>query len=547
MGRKDVGADPVRSPEVEVEVELHRLRAMEETLTLEVQSLIDRQSTLEREREDYWELFEQAPLPALTLDRNAKILSVNIETARLLGESPQRLRGRYLWHFVSGRDRSALLQQLRACEVGATVDGVDLEIVGAQEVPVPMQLWLRRTGQEAGTLYATLVDRREQQRAAVENLRLLESERSARAASAAKDEFIAMLSHELRTPLTPVLALSSAMEKNELISDEVKKAFATIRRNVAAEAQLIDDLLDVSGMAHGKLKLRREPLDVHRTVEEAMEIVRGEVTEKSHTLSLELAAGAHHVHGDPLRVRQVIWNLLRNAVRYTPHGGQIRVSSWNNAERLLVEVSDNGIGIEPAVMERLFDPFEQAKTEPSPTGGLGLGLAIAKGIADLHGGSLSGTSPGRGRGSRFVLELETIAAPSLPEPMPRTPAPAAGDAPRRSLNILLVEDHPDSGDVMLDLLAMRGYEVLLVRTMEAALKVDLTPIDLIVSDIGLPDGTGIELIQKLQAHGRRPAIALSGFGMASDVRACEQAGFDLHLTKPVQVDELVDAIRSLQK
>ena len=381
---------------------------------------------------------------------------------------------------------------------------------------------------------------------AVENARLY---REARAANDAKDHFLATLSHELRTPLSPVLAVVSGLEEEAGLPAAVRDRLAMIRRNVELEARLIDDLLDLTRIARGKLELHPEITDVREIVEQALQACcAAEMASGRIRVSLDLEAPDHRIWADPPRLMQVFWNLFKNAVKFTPQGGALRVRSRRQAgpagEWLTVEVEDSGIGIAPDVLPRLFQGFEQgSRTITRQFGGLGLGLAISKTIVDLHGGRLTAASDGQGRGARFTVDLPVG---ELPAAMPATrPAPAAAAAPG-SLRILLVEDHADTAEAMADLLDVRGHRVTLAANVTAALTAAEAAgggFDLVISDLGLPDGSGQDLMRELRRRWALPGIALSGYGMEEDLRRSREAGFALHLTKPVNLQALEDAIR----
>jgi two-component system CheB/CheR fusion protein len=307
-----------------------------------------------------------------------------------------------------------------------------------------------------------------------------------------------------------------------------------IYRNVAAEARLIDDLLDVTRILRGKMRLEQQPTDLHQVARQSVETLSVDIEAKRHQVTLALEADRHHVRGEAMRLGQVLSNLLRNAVKFTPPGGHIELRSWNHEGRIALEVSDDGVGFAPQDRDRLFSAFEQA----GDGGGLGLGLAICKGLVELHGGELSAASPGRGRGARFVVQFVTVDVPAVVAPPSAPAAPAAEDKPR----ILLVEDHPDTAAALAELLADRGFQVLTANTVRSALEVDLDGVDLVLSDIGLPDATGTDLIRELKRKRAIKGIALSGYGTEADVQASKDAGFSAHLVKPVDLDELLAAI-----
>jgi len=361
------------------------------------------------------------------------------------------------------------------------------------------------------------------------------------AANQAKDNFLAMLSHELRTPLTPVIAALEALKTGSVDADESEEALAMIRRNIDLESQLIDDLLDLTRITRDKLQLQLEPIDAHRAIASVLEMCASELRDKRLDLSLNLRAEHHHVSADAPKFQQIIWNVLKNAIKFTGENGTITVSSSNpSPQSLTIRVTDTGIGIEPEIMERIFNRFEQGdRSFQRRFGGLGLGLTISKSIAEAHGGTLVAESEGRDRGASFLLKIRTIpghkrAAPSRPAQM---------DTLRRSLRILLVDDHADTSVALEKLLARRGHTVAAARDMRSALEAaEGGQFDLLISDVGLPDGSGVELMIRLRATSGIRGIAISGFGMNGDVEKSIQAGFSEHLVKPVNLEKLEAAI-----
>jgi PAS domain S-box-containing protein len=389
-------------------------------------------------------------------------------------------------------------------------------------------------------------DLTERKQAEDERDELLVRERQARAeleaVSRAKDRFLAALSHELRTPLTPVLMAVSALESDPDTPEALRGELGMVRRNVEMEARLIDDLLDLTRIAQGKLDLKPSLVDMHALVREAIGICRRELEAKPLDFSFRAEAGRYCVQGDGARLQQVIWNLLRNAVKFTPPGGCILVTTTDReGDRLRVEVADTGIGIPAEVLPRIFDAFEQG--DPAIThqfGGLGLGLAISRGLVEAHGGTLTASSPGKDRGSTFTVEL---AGAREPEDSGCTPPCAEDGGPARSLRILLVDDHPDTLGTLARMLRRAGHEVTTAISVASALEAASTgPYDLLISDVGLPDGSGVDLMRRLHPL---PGIALTGYGMESDIAKSREAGFLAHLTKPVDPGRLEGLIRQV--
>jgi signal transduction histidine kinase/CheY-like chemotaxis protein len=375
---------------------------------------------------------------------------------------------------------------------------------------------------------------------AMDDLRRAKEE--ADSANEAKDQFLAVLSHELRTPLTPALGLASILEKDPTLSDETRADATLIRRNIELEARLIDDLLDITRIRRGKLALTRQELDPLVLIEHVIGICKADLDAKSIEIRAVLPAATHRVNGDPARLQQILWNLLKNAIKFTPMRGQITVNCCDEDGRLKIDVIDSGIGIEPEVLPRIFNAFEQGGSKITRRfGGMGLGLAISKALAEAHGGTLSAASEGTGRGACFTLTLATLPVA----------APEAADEPStlidvEPLKVLLVEDHPDTSQVMTRLLRNLHHDVQTASSVTAARQLAKTQkFDVLISDIGLPDGTGLELMQSLQAGRPMRGIAMSGFGMEEDVRRSLHAGFHTHLTKPVNLNLLEAAISEL--
>ncbi len=360
------------------------------------------------------------------------------------------------------------------------------------------------------------------------------------AANRAKDRFLAALSHELRTPLTPILALTSVLERDALLRPETRRRVEIVRRNAELEARLIDDLLDLTRIARGKLQVEPEEISLGDAVDHVLEICRSEASEKGISLERRLAQGRElWVWADPARLRQVLWNIVKNAIRFTPAGGQIRLRAFAPAYgRVAIEISDNGLGIEPSEIDRIFHPFEQAG---KPAGGLGLGLAISAALVDAQDGTLTAASEGNGRGSTFRVELPAPSgtAPAATNPS-ESPAMVFASARRR---VLLVEDHADTALAVRELLQELSCDVAVATTLEEALAAaESAPFDLVLSDLGLPDGSGLDLMNLLRVRHGLSGIALTGYGMEQDVRRSREAGFGEHLVKPITFDRLAGAV-----
>ena len=370
---------------------------------------------------------------------------------------------------------------------------------------------------------------------------------AADAANRAKDHFLSVLSHELRTPLTPVLAAISLMEAEpNLPADERAAHVAMIRRNVETQARLVDDLLDLTRISRGKVRLHPEVVDAHASVRNVLGMLQTEIEAKGLEVSLALRARDHHVWADPGRFQQVLLNLLSNAVKFTPEEGRIGVRTLNEESSgscLRVEITDTGVGIEPDVLPRLFLPFEQGEQSVTRRfGGLGLGLSIVRSLVEMHGGSITAASEGTGRGATFALRMQTVAAAARARSAPGGTADNAPAVPN-GLCVLLVEDHDDTRKMMQRLLSSFGCQVTAAATVREAVGLaDHQHFDLLVSDIGLPDGSGLDVMRQIGSRQPIRGIALSGFGQDDDLRRSREAGFEDHIIKPVNLQALRDAV-----
>ncbi|HEX4055111.1 MAG TPA: MASE1 domain-containing protein [Tepidisphaeraceae bacterium] len=450
-----------------------------------------------------------------------------------------------IWAAFRFRQRGAAAAAfvLSAIAVRGTLRGAGPFATGnANESLVLLQTFLGVNTLMALILAAVVAER---MRAHREREQILQRERSARTeaehANRAKDQFLAMLSHELRTPLSPVLLATTLMEDSPDLPGHLSEYVQMIRRNVELERRLIDDLLDLTRITRGKFQLNLTTADVHEVLRRAVEIC---CAGRAGDLVLKLAAPRHHIKGDPARLQQVFWNLVNNAAKFTPVGRSITIRSRNVDEQsaIEIEVSDTGAGIEPQFLPRLFNAFEQGDTTRARTfGGLGLGLAITKALAEAHGGTVAAHSAGRDAGATFTVRLPVTA--DVPQ-RESEPAPKTKPVQKRvQALVLLVEDHEETLQVMAELLRRLGHEVTTASTIKEALKAaGEKPFDLVISDLGLPDGLGYELMRSLRAGNHLRGIALSGYGMSEDIQLSREAGFAEHLVKPVDLKKLEEAM-----
>ncbi len=378
---------------------------------------------------------------------------------------------------------------------------------------------------------------------------LLRAKDAAEAANRAKDQFMAVLSHELRTPLTPVLATVELMERDLTMSAETRESVEMIRRNIQLEARLIDDLLDLTRIARGKIKLHQEAVDVHTAITRTIATLQSEIDLKHLNIELELQAGNPAVWADPTRFQQVQWNVLGNAIKFTPEHGRISIRTRNEADdRLIIQISDNGVGIEPELLPLLFNAFQQGEATISRRfGGLGLGLSISKSLLEMHGGTITAGSAGKDKGATLTIAMQAMKSADvvINAGNPAIPATTTvtADAPRR---ILLVEDNNDTLKIMKLLLKKLGFEVITADCVKAALELGSSQqFDLLVSDIGLPDGSGWDIMTNLKRVQNIRGVAISGFGMEEDLKRSKAAGFEQHLVKPVSFELLRDTVKEV--
>ncbi|MCW1886198.1 ATP-binding protein [Luteolibacter flavescens] len=376
-----------------------------------------------------------------------------------------------------------------------------------------------------------------------EKERLTLANEVAEAANRAKDSFLAVLSHELRTPLTPALMGTYLLEEDATLGPQAKELVKMIRKNVEVETRLIDDLLDLTRVTEGKIQLRKELVDLHHVVAEAVKVCAPGLVEQSQTITQDLQATSSQIHGDPVRIQQILWNLIRNASKFSRPGTAIAIRSWNDANgNVQVSVQDQGIGIEPQIMAKLFKPFEQGGEDMTRKfGGLGLGLVISKSLAELHeGGRIEAHSPGKDQGSTFTLRFRTSSATPREEVTSRTEMPAKA-------RVLVVEDNRDARMAVVLWLRTLEYEVTEADCVATALQLAGTrEFDILISDIGLPDATGYELMSGLRGKGII-GIAMSGYGQHDDVEKSKEAGFSDHLIKPVAPKTLESALAAALK
>jgi PAS domain S-box-containing protein len=396
-----------------------------------------------------------------------------------------------------------------------------------------------------------------------ERERLLASEKESRAraeeASRLKDEFLAVVSHELRTPLSAIMGWASLLRMRKL-DEETARAIETIQRNAQTQNQLIGDLLDVSRIVTGQLRLNIRPFELASVINAAIEVVRPSADAKSIRLHALLDPGAGPVAGDPDRLQQIFWNLLSNAVKFTPKGGRVQIRLQRINSHVEIVVSDSGKGIEPNVLPFVFDRFRQGDSSTTREhGGLGLGLSIVRNLVELHGGIVHASSDGKGKGSEFTVQLPILVTVRTLQRDAERVHPGVGEGlagampSLAGLRILLVDDEPDAGVMIAAILGEAGAEVATATGAQRAVQMlaEWKP-DLLISDIGMPVEDGYDLIRKVRTlsaeqGGQVPAIALTAYARTQDRLKVLSAGYQMHVPKPVEPIELATVIASLTK
>lgn len=478
----------------------------------------------------------KAEIPVVLMDVSMPELD-GFELAEIIRQHPRCRKTAII--FVSAVHLSDI-DRMKAYETGA-VDYVSVPIVPEllrAKVSVFTELYRKtrdaeRLNQELESRVAARTAELEE---AVSRQKALTS--LLRDADRRKDEFIALLAHELRNPLAPLVNAVDIMNRKEIPDRDLAWCRSVFERQVRQLTRLVDDLLDVSRITLGKIKVRTELTDVQQVIAAAVEASRPLIDEQRHELCVEVAPGPICVNGDAARLTQALANLLNNAVRYQEAGGTIRVRARRDGAAALIEVEDAGIGIAPDMLPQVFELFVQGGASAERgNGGLGVGLSLVKTVVELHGGSVGAESDGPGRGSRFTMRLPLAAGETRHAP---EPAPATSAQPGRS--ILIVDDNVDAAEALATLLGMLGQRVLLAHDGPSALGIvaESRP-EVLLIDIGLPGMDGYELCRRLRAQGEAAPvmIAVTGYGQERDRERAMSAGFDAHAIKPVDFDALL--------
>jgi signal transduction histidine kinase len=362
-----------------------------------------------------------------------------------------------------------------------------------------------------------------------------------------KDEFLATLSHELRNPLNVIVGYAEVLSRSSEAQQGgvVRQAADAIRRNALAQAQLVSDLLDLSRLQTGKLAIHHQPVALVPLLADAAEAVRADADAKGVVLEIEPADESLLVEADPVRVRQILWNLLHNAVKFTPEGGRVTVRLGLEGAQARLEVEDTGLGMDPTFLPDVFEMFRQAVVGPSRRqGGLGIGLALVRQLVELHGGRVRAESEGVGKGARFTVWL-----PLRRSPVEATDSASGGAGGLAGLRVLVVDDSEDTVWMLARLLETEGAEVVAATSGPEALRLaGETDLDLVLSDLSMPGMDGYELLRELRvrpATAEVPVLALSGFDQAEDARRTQAAGFSAHLSKPIELERLLEVVRGV--
>ena len=393
----------------------------------------------------------------------------------------------------------------------------------------------------------------ERKRVEAEREELLASEhelrQTAEEANRLKDEFLAIMSHELRNPLNVILGYAELLLRSDEIksSAHLRRMADAVKRNAVAQSKLIRDLLDLSRLRSGKLELNRETVSPVVAIDHAIETVRMEAEAKSIAIEVEAPHEAVFVEADPVRLEQVIWNLLNNAVKFTPHDGRIRVKLHNETDEIILTVEDNGQGIDESFLPHIFEIFRQADPGTNRSqSGMGIGLAVVQQLVELHGGSVTAHSEGQGRGASFTIKL-----PRSSEHRLSTTVPEVGIESLEGLNVLVIDDSEDTAEMVRHLLEIGGANVTAVTSGFEALRVAREKqFDVVLSDISMPGMDGFEFLQRLRTvpgYQDLPALALTGFGRPEDVQRAYDQGFFAHLTKPFDIQALACLLQKMPR
>jgi PAS domain S-box-containing protein len=506
----------------------------------------------------YREIFRHSSEPIAIIDTQGFYLDQNAAHAQLLGYTDEELKNQTPALHMGAEAFAEVVHAVE--EKGDYRCEVTSKTKSGETRHIELSAFAMRDETGKPLCYVGIKrDITEWKRAEEDRAELLERERAARAeaenANRLKDEFLATLSHELRTPLNAVIGWARMLNSGRLDRDSSRHALEVIERNAWAQKQIIEDILDVSRVITGKLHLNLSPVDLVAVVDAALDAVRPAMEAKEIKIETLIDADLRMVSGDPDRLQQAVWNVLSNAAKFTPGGGNVEISVSQTATHVLIQVKDSGPGIEPTFLPHVFERFRQADGSTTRThGGLGLGLAIVRHLVELHGGTIAVENREDGQGAIFTIRLP------LPSGELPTETLAGADSAFRDarseqaglegLQILIVDDETDTLDLITVELAQSGAKVTGVTNAEDALKALAEgEFDVLISDIGMPEMDGYELIRRVRKHEGKvkliPAVALTAYARVQDRMQAIRAGFSTHVAKPVEANELVTVIASL--
>ena len=537
--------------EFPVEISLSPLETQSGTLTI---SAIRDVSARRRADAKFRALLESAPDAMVIVNDAGEIVLVNVQTERMFGYSRHELLGQRVEMLVPARYRRAHVSH-RTGYAGAAhprpIGALELHAVGKDGSEFPVEISLSPLETEEGTLVASAIrDISDRKLAEQERANLLHERAAHAEANRIKDEFLATLSHELRTPLNAILGWTTLIRDGALNEEAIRKAIATIERNARAQAHLIEDLLDVSRIVSGNLRLQVIPIDFCHVVENAVDVVRPAAEAKSLQFDVTFETRPLLMMGDPDRLQQAVWNLLSNAVKYSPNDARVDLRVWSGERSIHLSVRDTGRGINPRFLPHVFDRFRQADSSYTRLGaGLGLGLAIVRSVVELHGGTVEAASAGEGRGAMFSMMLPVAGAPAVTHLKPAHDDDRHGER-LDGIRVLVVDDQADERELLSTILTGRGAEVETADSAGAALAIFQRSVPaVLVTDIAMPEQDGYALLRRVrtlsETHRNLPAIAVTAHARAENRSRALRAGFQAYISKPIDHARLVRAVKHL--
>lgn len=515
------------------------------------------QQALQEFKQTYYRFFERVPLGLYRLNPEGEIIEANSSLAKMLGLEQQDLQGRNIFEFhVQPEACLSWQQQLSQKEPVGEFEGqvrrLDHKLIWVRHHAIAV-----KDENDNLTCYEGAVsDITANKQAELERIELLERERKARSeaetANRIKDEFLATLSHELRTPLNAIIGWVQLLQSGMMSEAQTDKALAVINRNAKAQNQLVNDLLDVSRIIRGSMKLKLKPINLTEVIMTSLDTVSPGAIAKNIEIVTQLELDTIEINADSERLQQVFWNLLINAIKFTPAEGKITISSEISDNTVLVKVTDTGLGIPSNILPYIFDRFRQVETKSSTRtqGGLGLGLAIVRHLVEIHGGRVRADSQGLDKGSSFTVELPILqsTSPDLQSTIGKDKddyLPFLADS-----TILVVEDEADAREMVTLTLEQYGVTVVAADSVQQALiEYEQHQPDILISDISMPKEDGYDLIRQIRSsqntRNNIPAIALTAYAREEDKQLALNAGFDLHLSKPIEPFQLLESISQL--